>query len=85
MKIVRYRKCFTFFFNVKRVGEIENKSAWTCSVSWSTGRAPMSAMEQSLPGTDERGQLRGEGVDHTWKRGFSICGFLEHFDFETCK
>ena len=32
-----------------------------------------------------RGQLRGEGMDHTWKRGFSICGFLEHFDFETCK
>ena len=45
----------------------------------------MSAMEQLLPGTDERGQLRGESMDHTWKRGFSICGFLEHFDFETCK
>lgn len=45
------------------MGEIENKSACICSVSWSTGRAPMSAMEQPLPGTDERGQLRGEGTE----------------------
>ena len=45
------------------MGEIENKSACTCSVSWSTGRAPMSAMEQPLPGTDERGQA-AEGRGH---------------------
>lgn len=38
-----------------------------------------------VPGTDERGQVEGEGVEHTWKQGFSICGFLEQFYFETYK